>query len=229
MNAEQLPLSLGEPRSTRLPARLAPMQPADAAAPFDDEAFLFEPWWPGLRALAFVDGGAVRLLVEGVTDATHAFPELADELPRQVMADGLVIDGTLMTLDTAGGIDPGPLRTRLGGDRRPGRPAFVASDLLWSDGRPVVRRRFVARHERLRSVLRDGDRCVVGRALRREGTLLAEALGPMGIGALSARRLDARYRAGQAGEAWLRIPIVASAVSERPQLALIQRLPLPAD
>ena len=62
-------------------------------------------------------------------------------------------------------------------------------------------------------------------ALRGEGTLLAEALARFGLESLSARRLDARYRAGSAGEAWLRIPIAPVAGTERPRLALIQRLP----
>jgi len=75
-------------------------------------------------------------------------------------------------------------------------------------------------------VLRDGDRCVVSHALRGEGTLLAEALGRFGLEGLSARRLASRYRGGRAGDAWLRLPIVPSVPTERPRLALIQRLPL---
>jgi hypothetical protein len=52
----------------------------------------------------------------------------------------------------------------------------------------------------------------------------------MGITGMSARRLDARYRAGVAGEAWLRVPIVADpAPAEPPRLSLIQRLPLDRD
>ena len=75
-------------------------------------------------------------------------------------------------------------------------------------------------------MLLDGDRCVVSHALRGEGTLLAEALARFGLNAISARRLDARYRAGNAGDAWLRLPLVPELVTERPRLALIQRLPL---
>ena len=63
-------------------------------------------------------------------------------------------------------------------------------------------------------------------ALPGEGTLLAEALGRFGLDAISARRLDARYRSGPAGEAWLRLPLAPEPVTERPRLALIQRLPL---
>lgn len=202
------------------------MQASPGAAPFDDPDYLFEPWWPGVRALAWVEGGRlVRLRAEGLADALTAFGELADELPERLMDDGVVLDGWLLALDEGGWLDTALLRRRLAGDPTAGRPGFVACDLLYCGGLPWGRRTFAARRERLESVLLDGDRCVVSHALRGEGTLLAEALARFGLESLSARRLDARYRAGLAGEAWLRIPIAPVAGSERPRLALIQRLP----
>jgi bifunctional non-homologous end joining protein LigD len=210
----------------RLPDRIAPMQATAGVAPFDDPAYLFEPWWPGVRALAWVEGGRlVRLRAEGLADAMTAFAELADELPELLVEDGVVLDGWLLALDEGGWLDTGLLRRRLAGDPTAGRPGFVAADLLYCGGDPWGRRAFTARRQRLESVLRDGDRCVVSHALRGEGTLLAEALARFGLESLSARRLDARYRAGPAGEAWLRIPIAPVTGTERPRLALIQRLP----
>jgi ATP-dependent DNA ligase len=129
-------------------------------------------------------------------------------------------------LDEGGWLDGELLRRRLAGDPTAGRPAFVASDLLWSAGTSLQRRPFSARRERLASILPDGDRCMVGHALRGEGTLLAEALRRFGFTSLSARRLDARFRSGSGGDAWLRLPMTPIVPSERPQLALIQRLPL---
>ncbi|HEX9609598.1 MAG TPA: hypothetical protein VGA26_02335 [Candidatus Limnocylindria bacterium] len=211
----------------RLPTRILPMQPTPGVGPFDDPAFLFEPWWPGLRALAWVEGGHItRLQVEGLADAMAAFAELEDELPGQLMEDDAILDGCLLVLDEGGWLDGNLLRSRLGGQRGAGRPAFVASDLLWSAGSSLQRRPFAARRERLEAVLPDGDRCVVGHALRGEGTLLAEALRRFGFSGLSARRLDARFRSGPAGEAWLRLPMTPTVPSERPRLSLIQRLPL---
>ena len=211
----------------RLPPRVVAMQPIAGIGPFDDADYLFEPWWPGLRALAWVEGARVtRLQIEGLADAMAAFGELDAELPRQLLADEVILDGSLLVLDDGGWLDADLLRRRLSGDRRAGRPAFIASDLLWSDAASLQRRPFAARRERLESILTGGDRCVVGHALRGEGTLLAEALRRFGFTALSARRLDARFRSGPAGEAWLRLPIEPAVPSERPQLALIQRLPL---
>ena len=214
----------------RLPAHVELMQPSPGVQPFDDPAYLFEPWWPGVRAQAWVEEGRLgRLRAAGLADALTAFTELADELPERLIEDAVVLDGWLIVLDEGGWLDTDLLRARLGGDRRAGRPGFVASDLLWSAGQSWTRRPFAARRQRLESVLLDGDRCVVSHSLRGEGTLLAEALGRFGLDSLSARRLDARHRAGAAGDAWLRVPIAPAAITERPRLALIQRLPLEGD
>lgn len=234
MPREQLPLSIevgvDDASSShvpeRLPSRVAPMQPSPGFAPFDDDAYLFEPWWPGVRALAWVEDGALRRLqAEGLADALAAFAELGEELPERLVDDGVILDGWLLALDEGGWLDGELLRRRLAGDRSAGRPAFVASDLLASGGSAWTRRPFAARRGRLEAVLRDGDRCVVSHALRGEGTLLAEALARFGLEAISARRLDARHRAGQAGDAWLRVPVAPTLSPERPRLALIQRLP----
>jgi bifunctional non-homologous end joining protein LigD len=225
---EQLDLPIAAPPHERLPSRIEPMQPSAGQAPFDDPAYLFEPWWPGVRAWAWIEGGSLtRLRAEGLADALTTFPELAEELPERLRADAVIIDGWLLALDDGGWLDTDLLRRRLAGDPAAGRPAFVASDVLWSGGAPWLRRTFGSRRRHLEAILPDGDRSVVSHAVAGDGTLLAEALGRFGIAAISARRLDARHRHGAAGDAWLRLPVEPAVVSERPRLALIQRLPLP--
>jgi len=226
--AEQLRLSVpttGERPARRLPARIAPMQATPVDAPFDDPAYLFEPWWPGARALVLVERGGLRLQVDGLADALAAFPELRD-LSAQLAEDGVVLDGTLLVLDDQGRPDPELLRSRLGGDSRSGRPAYVASDLLWAGGQPAGRRSFRVRRAWLEAILAPGDRVTVGRGYVGDGTLVAEALGGLGVEALSARRLDARHRSGPAGNAWLRAPVTPAEPRPRPTLSLILRLPL---
>jgi bifunctional non-homologous end joining protein LigD len=194
-------------------------------APFDDPDYLFEPWWPGVRAIALAERGELRLQVDGLADATAAFPEVC-ELPAQLAEDGVVVDGTLLVLDDAGRPDQALLRSRLDGSGRPGRPAYVASDLLWAGGQPVTRRSFRVRRRWLEAILEPGDRVTVGRGYERDGTLVAEALTTLGIDGLSARHLHARYRSGAAGGAWLRAPLVPPQPRPRPTLALILKLPL---
>lgn len=230
MPGDQLDLSIPTADGGRLPARLTPMQPMEGVGPFDDPAYLFEPWWPGIRAQAWIEAGRlIRLRAEGLADPLATFVELADELPERLTDDGVLLDGWLLALDEGGWLDGDLLRRRLGGDPMAGRPAFVASDLLWSGGVDLQRLAFMKRRQRLEAVLSDGDRCVVSHALRGEGTLLAEALARFGLHAISARRLEARYRAGNAGQAWLRLPLAPEPITERPRLALIQRLPFAED
>lgn len=229
MDGDQLPLSIPSHNSdaaSRLPARVAPMHPTAGEAPFDSDEYLFEPWWPGARAWIFVEGGVLRLRTQGLADALAAFPELRD-MTAGLRTDGAVIEGTLLVLDERGRPDPDLLRARLEAGEWVGSPAFVATDLLWADYRPLGRRPFHARRARLDAVVPASDTMVVGRGYPREGVLVAEALASLGIEALSARRTTARHRAGPAGDAWLRVPVAPrSVVHERPTLALILRLPL---
>lgn len=227
MPGEQLRLPVpDEPGpGQRLPAAVRPMVATPVDEPFDDRDYLFEPWWPGVRAIAFVERGTLRLQVDGLADAVAAFPEMS-ELPGQLGEDGVVLDGTLLVLDEAGRPDPGLLRARLDGGGLPGRAAYVAGDLLWAGGEAVTRRSFRIRRRWLEAILEPGDRATVGRGYPGDGTLVAEALASLGIDGLSARHLAARYRAGPAGGAWLRAPIVPAEPAQRPTLALILRLPL---
>lgn len=206
------------------------MQPTAVDAPFDDPDYLFEPWWPGVRAIAFVERGKLRLQAEGLADALEAAPELRP-LPAQLLNDGVVLDGMLLVLDRRGRPDAGLLRRRLAAPRalhRPGRAAFVASDLLWADGAALTRRPFRSRRQRLEQIVADGDVLAAAHAYPAEGTLVAEALQELGVEVLSARRLDARYRSGPGGDAWVRAPASGPLevdAARRPVLTLIQRLP----
>ena len=224
----QLPLSIDPPEPAgRLPLHVRPMQATDGDGPFDDPAYYFEPWWPGVRALPFVEGGEVRLQSEQLTDLLESFPELAS-LGEQLRGDAVVMDGTLLVLDRHGRPDAELLRRRLevrGGST--GRAAFVATDLLYLDGQPLGSRPFVERRDRLRALVRKNETTIVARGFREEGLTVAEALGELGMDAVSARRLSARYRPGPAGDAWLRVPIAQPTPrAVRPTLSVIQKLPL---
>jgi bifunctional non-homologous end joining protein LigD len=227
VSSEQLPLPVApadEEPPLRLPDRVVPMQATQVDAPFDDTGYFFEPWWPGIRAFALAERGRLRLQADGLADADATFPEIL-ELLDQLGEDGVVLDGTLLVLDDDGRPDPALLRARLEGNPA-GRPAYVASDLLWAGGEPVTRRSFRIRRRWLEAVLQPGDRAMAGHGYAADGTLVAEALATLGIDGLSARQLSARYRGGPAGAAWLRAPIIPAEPRVRPTLALILRLPL---
>jgi len=203
------------------------MLPIAGVAPFDDPAWFFEPWWPGTSALAYVEDFHVRLQIEHLADPMAAFPELS-AMGGDFANDQLVVEGSLLVLDDEGRPDQDLLRRRLSEPgSRDGTPAFVASDLLYDLGQPLLDLTFEERRRRLAGVLTDTDSCVVSRGLRGEGITLAEAITSMGLIEISARLLSARYRPGARDESWQRVPVVeAPIVPTRPLLTLLQRLPL---
>ncbi len=201
------------------------MRPTDGEGPFDDPGYFFEPWWPGIRAIVLVEGGAVRLRAEALADPSPAFPELAG-VAGLVRGDGLVLDATLMVLDARGRPSRPLLERRLRGGGPGGAAALVASDLLYLDGRSLAGRPFGERRGELAAILRPADWCLAGRGFVGDGTTVAAALGELGFRALSARRLDAPLRAGPAGDAWYRVPVVAAPRTLPPLVAVFRRLPL---
>ena len=227
-----MPLALApdQGEEAALPARLALPRASDGHAPFDDEAYFFEPWWPGAPATLRRVGDQLLIESAHLAEPLQAFPELAD-VRRRLRADGLIIEGTLLALDAEGRPDVHLLRQRLrGAGAGPGvaaEGAFVASDLLYLEGHSLARLPFIERRRRLGATLDDARHCVLGRGVTGEGRTLGRAVASMGLEAISARRLDAGWKSGPAGDAWLRLPVVRPAMPTAvPFLVLLERLPL---
>lgn len=227
---QQLSLDLpGNPSASApvLPARLAFPNATDGGPAFDDEERFFEPWWPGAQAFLRLQAGRLEVRTEHLSDPLLAFPELRDS-GDHIAADGVIIEGTLLALDIDGRPDPRLLRQRLAGaSSELAEGAFVAADLIYLEGRSLAAQPFVERRRQLASIVTDSDHAVVGPGLAREGTTLAVAVAALGLDAISARRLDARWRAGPAGDAWLKLSVMETPVQPtKPFLVLLEKLPL---
>jgi bifunctional non-homologous end joining protein LigD len=64
------------------PPKLSPMLASQAANPFSDERWLFEPKLDGFRTLAFLNDGKVRLQSRRGIDVTEHYPDLAESITR---------------------------------------------------------------------------------------------------------------------------------------------------
>src|SRR6476659_6125947 len=79
-----------------LPSFIKPMLAVEDLEPFDSLDHLFEIKWDGIRCLAFIERGRVRLQSRELIDITSQFPELGclAQLP-----DATVMDGELVAMD----------------------------------------------------------------------------------------------------------------------------------
>jgi bifunctional non-homologous end joining protein LigD len=210
-----------------LPTRVPFAIPALGGPPFDDDERYFEPWWPGGMAHLRLQGGNLELQTEHLADPLVTFPELAT-MADHIAGDGVFMAGTLLALDGAGRPDAGLLRKRLSGTlTEPAEGAFVASDLLYCEGQSLARRPFSERRRQLAALVTDSEHFVVGRGLARDGTMLARAVSALGLDAISARRLDGRWRPGSSTDAWLKLLVTEQPQRPtRPFLVLLEKLPL---
>ncbi len=218
---DQLSLELDPARPTA-PESLRPMLARPAPAPFDSQDHLFEPYWGGRRALAFLEpavtetsGGvfltadgspSVRLVDEAGSDIAPRLPELA-ALAMRLEAGSAVLDGELVAVDASGRADSGALDARLRGAL--GRPvAFLAFDLLYLDGRLLLSWPLERRRRELARALRSGPEIVLVPATVGEGRALHDAVAAQGLGGVLARVRTSPYLPGVRSRLWRRIAAI---------------------
>jgi bifunctional non-homologous end joining protein LigD len=187
----------------RLPRAIAPMRPRLAAAAFNSVDWIFELKWDGIRALAFGDpAGAVRLQDRHGGDLLPLVPELRDVR----VPEGSVLDGEVIVCDSRGRPSYELLAARAGPKalRRGRGPYFVAFDLLFEAGRPLIGRPLLERRERLRSGPYSGRRVLVPEHLDADGEPFLDVVAEYGLEGIVAKRRDGRYVPGTRTVDWLK-------------------------
>lgn len=126
-----------------LPDLIIPMEPRPWPEPFDSPRHLFQVKWDGVRMLAFVAAGAVRLQNRRLRDRTAQYPDL-QALAAAVGDHEAVVDGEVVAFDGHRPSFAVTLRRDLAasGDRavwlaRRHPVTFMAFDLLHLDGRDL--------------------------------------------------------------------------------------------
>jgi bifunctional non-homologous end joining protein LigD len=106
------PVELQGAHKAAMPSRLEPMLSTIADRPFSDPNWLFEIKWDGVRALAWIDGGALTLRSRNAIDITQRYPELAS-LSDAFAARQVIVDGEIVALDAQGRSDFQRLQERM--------------------------------------------------------------------------------------------------------------------
>lgn len=199
-------------RSTALPDAVEPMLASLADRPFSSHQWLFEPKLDGVRAIALIHDGKVRLLSRRGLNTTAQFPEVAAALARQPKSQ-LVLDGEIVALDDHGRPSFQRLQRRLGltrdGDiRRVAREVSViyyVFDLLYVDDCELRSSPLEARKSLLGQVLQVGDVVRLVEYFPTDGRLAFETAVRHGLEGVVAKRRDSRYESGCRSRNWLKI------------------------
>jgi len=187
------------------------MLPMPAAGPFDSEDYAFEVSWDGVRALASIDGGQVRLWGRDLRDLTDRYPEvqaLAALAPPET-----IVDGELIVTDADGRPDGVALEARQQALRpetvaraAAAHPAtYVVYDLLYMRGKSLMKEPLVRRRPKVYQSIASSGRIYVVEPVAKDGLAFFEAAKENGLGGVVAKRFDSPYRAGQRHPDWLLI------------------------
>jgi bifunctional non-homologous end joining protein LigD len=128
--------------------------------PHDDDRYGWEFKWDGVRAIAYVSGGTLRLVSRTGHDMTASYPELAVLAGRT--GGPVILDGEIVAVRD-GRPDFGLLQTRMHVRRPTGRLVRAAPvqlyvfDLLHQDGESLLAVPYTGRRSRLEDLGLDQD------------------------------------------------------------------------
>jgi bifunctional non-homologous end joining protein LigD len=192
------------------PPTYEPMMAVLESTPFDADGWLYEVKWDGHRCLAAL-GQATRLTSRTGRDVTTQFPELID-MHRQLAARNAVVDGEVVAIDRDGRPSFQRMQDRFHRSpeelaRHPDRVPiqFLAFDLLWLDGTPLLDLPLVERRARLGEVFVETNRLRLSQPVEGGGTALFEQVARLGLEGLIAKRAASPYRPGRRSPDWRKV------------------------
>jgi bifunctional non-homologous end joining protein LigD len=195
-----------------MPEELTPMLAKLSKLPKSDEGWGYEIKWDGIRALAFIDGGRIRLQNRNGRDATRQYPELR-ELGKEVGARQLILDGEIVAFDENGRPSFERLQSRmhLASDSAVRRRmndipvAYMIFDVLYLDGHSTMALPYVNRRKLLEQLELEGPNWRTPAYHTGDGKGLLAASRKNGLEGVIAKKLDSVYEPGKRNGCWLKI------------------------
>ncbi|PZF92604.1 DNA polymerase ligase N-terminal domain-containing protein [Micromonospora deserti] len=184
---------------TSMPELVRPMHPTPGRRlPKDQADWGYELSWDGVRAVAYVSGGRLRLLSETDEDVTGAYPWLR-ELAEEMAPTEAVLDGALVRIDGAGRVRPAR------GGRAGGDAQYLLFDLLWLEGVTSTDLPYTQRRELLDGLALAGPHWQTPPWFPGTGAEALRTAREQGLPGVVAKRLDSVYEPGRHSRRWLRI------------------------
>lgn len=177
----------------------------------DESEWAFEMKWDGVRAIAQVAHGQVRLASRNGIDITSSYPELA-VLAQAVQGDA-VLDGEIVALNKAGRPDFGLLQRRMGVTRKAdvdrlveSTPVhFMAFDLLEHDGQSLLKRSYEQRRDALEATVHSVGAVQVPPVFEGDVRAAMSTSRALGLEGVMAKRRTSTYLAGRRATSWLKV------------------------
>jgi bifunctional non-homologous end joining protein LigD len=196
-------------KKTSMPTRMAPMLATLTDRPFSNPQWLFEIKWDGVRAIAWIDSGELKLRARSGSDITEQYPDLAG-LPKAFSGRQAIIDGEIAVLDGRGHSNFEKLQERMH-VRNPAQKLiseypviYFAFDLLYCDGYDLRGAPLLQRKQLLQRLLHVSERIRYSDHQVEKGKELFELAKQNELEGIIAKRVDSLY-VSERSTNWLKL------------------------
>ncbi len=199
-----------------LPATLRPMLATTAPAPRDQDRWALEMKWDGVRALAYIEKGKVRLMSRTERDITVTYPELArlGAAPTPTPHKQILLDGEIVVFGDGGWPEFEALQPRMHvssasqakllAGQNP--VTYLIFDVLQLDGRPLMDLPYAQRRVLLDELALSGPNWQTPPWFPGTDFAAVQAVSrEHGMEGVVAKRLDSRYSPGIRTDNWRKI------------------------
>ena len=199
-----------DPEREPVPSDVRPMLATATSTLPTGPGWAFEMKWDGVRCLATVEGGRVRLANRSGGDISRRYPELR-ALGEALGTTEVVLDGELVVFD-----GPRPdfqlmqQRMHVENEREIRRLAaelpavYVIFDLLWLDGHSTMPLPYTERRRFLLRLQLSGPAWQTPPHEKGDGAATAAVVEQFGLEGVVAKRLDSPYESGRRSRAWMK-------------------------
>jgi bifunctional non-homologous end joining protein LigD len=208
----------GSAHEVDFPEHVDPMlaTPVDAARFGDEAGWAFEMKWDGVRTIAYLAGGRVKLLSRKGRDDTEAYFEVARGLTK-IKVENAILDGEVVVTDAAGRPSFGLLQHRINltkpADIERAAKAYPAQlmlfDILELNGQSLIKKTYQERRAVLENVLRPEQGSLIQVPPIFEGDLQAamQTSDQLQLEGVVAKRRNSIYQPGRRTHTWLKIKL----------------------
>ena len=202
-----------DPGRTPMPEKIEPMMAKlGTTVPSPDSAWGFEFKWDGIRALAYVEGGTVRLMSRSGENITPRYPEI-HALGRAIGSREVILDGEIVALDEKGRPSFEEIQQHMGLTsesevRRKMKVVpvtYMVFDLLWKDGHSLLTEKYIERRRSLAKLKLAGDSWQTPPFEEGGGQAMLEASAKAGLEGVMAKKLDSHYEPGRRSGVWVKV------------------------
>ena len=202
-----------DPDRKPMPDRIEPMMArVGTRVPTPDSAWGFEFKWDGIRAIAYVEGGRVRLISRSGEEITPRYPEI-HAMGRAIGSREVILDGEVVALDEKGRPSFEEIQQRMGLNseseiRRKMKVVpvtYMIFDLMWQDGHPLLKEPYAERRRLLERLKLAGDSWQTPPYEKGGGQAMLEASAKAGLEGVMAKKLDSPYEPGRRSGVWIKV------------------------